>query len=728
MFANIFFVSTYSQGNSRKITNKQQNPGILLSNIFIEKNREYLPKELFQIEADNQFKYKITQIEVSSPTTFWFKINLNKNFSKNYLEIFCPNTLGINVFSLNNMQDSNNSASNNFIELKTFKYGNEYFDINIPNYSNQILVKLKVAKYSHFEIKISDDNSFFKKERILNAFYGFSLGIFILLILYHFILYIKVKEKLYLYYIALVFNAALLVSHGNHLVTIPVDVLFNELIIDLFQVSAIALTIVYLDLLKQFNIAYKLLLTFIPLVIICRLLDILVPGLFSKSLIQAESFLLYLAITVISIISSLRNYKSEKWFILPWIILLVGQILFSIYSIQLFNINEIGRHALEIGVLLNNILLALVFGNKLTHYKNEKKIAEFNELIALSERDKIIHEQNVILETLISERNSEIIDKINLLAKQKQDIEIQNKNIKIRNEELDIINSKLIDKNNEISDQNHELEKQNQLLEEIVNIRTKRLLEEKERSIVADKLKTSFLNNLDQEIQTPMNSITGFSTMLFDSSLTKEKRNEYLGIINYNVDLLLESIDNMVLLARIQANAIKPKFKQFELNTLFINCKEYFEEKTLNRSPIVKLNIDSPHSNHLITINSDYDKIWQVVTKLLNFAIKYTTPGKIYLFYKLLESISGDKETNQHLQIIIKFSGLELEENYNFIFGQQNKMEINKNKSTFINEFGIDIAKGLIEILNGEIEFQSNNDRDIIFSNKIPVLLINEDI
>jgi len=719
-----FVVPSFSQENS--IQEKGITSGLqtVVSKFLIDKDGQYLPEQLFKDTAEFFFKTEIDQIEASSFGTFWFKIKKDTSCKAKHLEIYCPNTEYIKAYTINKNKDTTTYPAKTYIEIQAFQFAKNYFNIQLSACSDQILIKIKVAKYSQLKINLNNENSHFKKERFLNSYIGFSLGILILLMLYHLVLYIKVKENLYLYYIVLVANSAVLITFGNiPLANYSID-RFTEIANDLFQISAISLCIAFLELKKRNIWAYKILLSFIPLIIFCRLFEILYPGLISKILIHAESIILYTTITTIALNSMFRNYKPDKLFIFPWIILLIGQIIFSLFSFHFFNITKNSHHAFEIGILLNAVFLALTFGNKLTMYKNEKKIAESNELKALSERDKVVNDQNKILETLITERNKEIINKISLLAKQKKEIQIQNEKIRISNEELDLINEKLLHKNNEIADQYNKLEKQNQYLEEVVNNRTKKLIEEREKSIVADKLKTSFLNNLDQEIQTPMNSITGFSTMLFDSSLTKDKRNEYLGIINSNVDVLLESIDNMVLLARIQANAIKPKIQQFSINSLFINCKEYFEEKALSYLPKdLKLRIETPHTNQLATIHSDYDKIWLIVTKLLNFAIKYTSHGEIYLFYQLIYQQTNDTKPNQYLIITVRYNMSEIAEKFNLIFGHQNKVEINKNKSVHINEFGIEIAKGLTEILNGEFKIQSNNE-DIIFSNKIPDLSV----
>ena len=710
----LFEFPIYCQGNLNKAASNKFNLSIRISDLLINDNDTLLPHELFKEKSMKLFNKKSSQIQYSSSSLIWCRINVTKNNALKYLVIYCPNISKIQVFYSVPNQNKEDSITISPVELKTNRYRSNYSFVQIPISSADILIKIKIANYSGLDFNLYDENSFFKNQRFYDIFYGLSLGTFTLLILYHLILYFKVKENLYLFFLALIINSTFFSTYYQ-LFTFPSIPLFKDLIYCLFQISAISLCIAFLNLKKRYNWAFKTLLVFLPFLTLFRILNIISPSIFVCALIHVVSILLYSAIIYISVIYSIENHKSGKIFTFSWIILLIGQVLFSIYTFQLVKNNEIGRYALEIGILMNVIFLTLAFGNKLNFYKNEKNIAETNELKALLERDKIIQEQNKILETLISERNKEIIDKINLLANQKQEIENQNMQIKSSNDELNLINEKLSQKNDEIYIQNNELQKQNHELEETINKRTEKLLQEKEKAIVAEKLKTSFLNNLDKEINTPMNSITGFAMLLNDSGLTKEKRNEYLSIINYNVDVLLESIDNMVLLARIQANAIKPKFTNFELNSLFNKYKDYFAEKNFNQLSFgLKLFINSQHSDRSINIQTDYDKIWQIITKLTNFAIKNNSVGEVSLVYELTQIITINNSTKQNLDIIIKFIGFE---------SNQNDSSLIYFKYNTMNDFGIDIAKGLIELLNGNIEIITI-DEGIIFKSKIPVQLV----
>ena len=369
-------------------------------------------------------------------------------------------------------------------------------------------------------------------------------------------------------------------------------------------------------------------------------------------------------------------------------------------------------------------MLALAIGNRLNIYKNEKNTAELKELKAFAEREKIIQDQNIILEQLINDSNSEILEKNEILLNQQKVIEENNQIIKNTIQELEHINQELLNKNNEIDQQNIELQKHHELLEIIVNKRTKKLIAEKERAIVADKLKTSFLNNLTHEVHIPMNAITGYANLLNDKSLTKKKRNGYLSIINKNIDILLESIDNVVILARIQARVLKPKIADFKLHDLISNCYELFKEKLkINGRDSISFQIENLNTSKNLILFADYEKIYQILYKLVDNSLKYTEKGNIKLSYSI-DKQSFNENNSCILKIRIEDTGKGIEkEKLAFIFERFSSVEDDKTKLYHGAGIGLAIVKGMVDILNGKINIESKLNEGSLFEIILPVII-----
>ena len=192
----------------------------------------------------------------------------------------------------------------------------------------------------------------------------------------------------------------------------------------------------------------------------------------------------------------------------------------------------------------NIILLSLVIGNKLNIYSEDEGKARNKELLAYRERDNIISAQKLKLEKIVKERNKEIINKNLELSKYQEEIENQTRKIEQKNYQINTVNQQHLLKNKEIEIQNISLQKNRNELENTVELRTKELEKGKERAIVADTLKTSFLNNLSREIKTPMNAITGYATLILNKAISLTQRNEYLQIIIHNVDYIGSTLNH----------------------------------------------------------------------------------------------------------------------------------------------------------------------------------------
>ena len=179
----------------------------------------------------------------------------------------------------------------------------------------------------------------------------------------------------------------------------------------------------------------------------------------------------------------MKKGNASRLFISAWVLLSLFQVFtLAKYAFQA-DFSTLIQHSEKIGLVLFNILMALSIGSKLSIYKDEKKIAEKLELQSLQEKELFIQEQSIILENLIQERNKEIIEKINLSEKHKQEIEQQNETIKMSSVEIEKINQEhKIKKNLEISEQNKELKIHQKILEEIVSKRTKKFKKVKRKS------------------------------------------------------------------------------------------------------------------------------------------------------------------------------------------------------------------------------------------------------
>ncbi len=675
--------------------------------IYIDSNAKLNIQNISNQNFESLFVSSLNDLNKLKSSSFWFIINIEQPVSQKVLQIYFPNANNLSAYTM--------TSNNRYKQLIVSRNRNDFYIIKANNKNNFILVNIQTTKYFSLILKIFTSKEFFLKERKLNLYYGFIIGVFLLLSLYHLVLFLKVSDRLYLYYIILILTSGLLAIPHSGFIDIKSN-LYYDIVFASFQIACILIGSNYLNF---YNRNKKIVQASIIIVLFANTYGIISPSIFGKYLSHVICIFIYLSILYLTILQIKSKNKSSFWFLFPWITILFAHIYY------LLNLNLIFyyRQSIEVGLLANICFMALAIGNKLNIYKDQKRIAESKELQAFAERDRIIHEQNKILEQLIQERNKKILEKNLALSEKKKEIEEKNVIINETNQRLRQINQELLNKNNEILSQNQELRKHHELLEIIVNKRTKRLLAAKERAIVADKLKTSFLNNLTQEINTPMNSITGFANLLNDKNLTKEKRNEYLLSINKNVEVLLESIDNVVILAKIQARILKAKSKQFRIKELIDKCLEIFTDRlnALGRNE-PKFQIENTNIENGEIILSDYEKIWQILYKLVDNSVKFTEKGYIRIKYGLQKSAA--QNTNYNLTLNIEDSGIGIKkEKLNYILERFSNIEDDKTMLYHETGIGLAIVKGLIDILKGKIQVHSIPGTGTSFYIEIPVAI-----
>lgn len=153
----------------------------------------------------------------------------------------------------------------------------------------------------------------------------------------------------------------------------------------------------------------------------------------------------------------------------------------------------------------------------------------------------------------------------------------------------------------------------------------------KEKAEEADQLKSAFLANMNHEIRTPLNAIVGFSQVLIDEQ-DKEVRKEFAGIIQSNNELLQRLIADVLDISKIESNSMSLLYTQQNLPLLM---KEIYNVILLRIQPGVELILDPCEP---FTLETDRNRLMQVLTNLLTNAVKHTFSGYIRLGYKILES------------------------------------------------------------------------------------------
>lgn len=244
-----------------------------------------------------------------------------------------------------------------------------------------------------------------------------------------------------------------------------------------------------------------------------------------------------------------------------------------------------------------------------------------------------------------------------------------------------------------------------ELLEEVEYLRNRvSMLEERlvENKDLTDRLKTRFLTTVSHEIRTPMNAILGFSNLMVDKNLPYDKREEYLEHIHNNSDNLLNLVDSMIDVSLLETEKLKIKKEKFNLHNLLqqVYCFYNIEKHKMGKNHLAIL-LNKEFKDKDLFIYSDPYRLNQVLSNFLHNALKFTSRGIIEFGYQ----VEADKGK---IHFFVKDSGKGiLYEKAQSIFDKFEKLEDNGSNAGGVG-LGLTLAKGLIELLGGEVWFETN--------------------
>ena len=227
-------------------------------------------------------------------------------------------------------------------------------------------------------------------------------------------------------------------------------------------------------------------------------------------------------------------------------------------------------------------------------------------------------------------------------------------------------------------------------------------LRDKEKIEESNRLKSAFLANMSHEIRTPLNAIVGFSNLLAETCHSEETR-EFCEIIETNNELLLQLVNDILDLSKIEAGQMDFIYSEFNVSTLFRSLYQTFQSRVKDG---VTLYCEIPEQD--CVIYSEKNRLTQVITNFLTNACKFTFQGSIRMGYK---------EREDGLYFYVKDTGKGIErKNLPHVFERFAKFD------SFIQGtgLGLSICQTILENLHGKIGVESEEGKGSTFWFTIP--------
>jgi len=262
-----------------------------------------------------------------------------------------------------------------------------------------------------------------------------------------------------------------------------------------------------------------------------------------------------------------------------------------------------------------------------------------------------------------------------------------------------------------LKEQNEEYETLNEELSE----RNGELIRAKEKAEESDRLKSAFLANMSHEIRTPMNGIIGFSDMINIPDISDQKRKFYAEIIKSSSHQLLNIVNDIVDISKIEAGIVEVNSNELNLNDLMLDLFSFYKPATQKNN--INLYLNKGLNDEDAQIISDETKLRQIMNNLISNALKFTHEGHVKFGYTLKKEFIEFFVEDTGIGIPIDQQELVFDR-----FRQAKRDEIHNYGGTGL---GLAIAKAFVSKLYGQLSLYSKPGKGTTFYFTIPYLPVN---
>lgn len=227
----------------------------------------------------------------------------------------------------------------------------------------------------------------------------------------------------------------------------------------------------------------------------------------------------------------------------------------------------------------------------------------------------------------------------------------------------------------------------------------------KEKAENADLSKSAFLANMSHEIRTPLNAITGFAEILASAN-TEEEKTQYQEIIKMNADLLLQLVNDILDMSKIEAGTLEFVYTKVDINLLLSDLRQLFQMRVNDAGGNIQI-IAEP-GLPACTIETDRNRIAQVLSNFTTNAIKFTQKGTISIGYEA-------RDTELYFYVTDTGAGIPADK-LPEVFDRF--VKLNKDKKG--TGLGLSISKTIVNKLEGQIGADSVEGKGSTFWFTIP--------
>lgn len=245
-------------------------------------------------------------------------------------------------------------------------------------------------------------------------------------------------------------------------------------------------------------------------------------------------------------------------------------------------------------------------------------------------------------------------------------------------------------------------------LNHVLKDKNKQLIEAKAQAEKLTQVKSQFISTVSHELRTPLYGVVGITSLLLEDKDVLDKHKQLLGSLKFSGDYLLNLINNVLQISKIESNKVrlaKTPTNLFKLSQNLLNSFEY-QAKSKDNELILEVPNDLPDA-----LNVDSLRLSEILINLIGNASKFTEKGRIWLRIKIL-----NKENNTiYIRYEVEDSGVGIpDDKKDFVFEKFSQVDRESNKVEGTG-LGLSIVKNLLEMMDSKVHLESNEGRGAKF-------------
>jgi two-component system NtrC family sensor kinase len=365
-----------------------------------------------------QSHMQVPNLELST-SVFWLRFTVSNESSESQLLLSLDYpTLGVCEFyyPVNGVYKSEKVSDNNPFGKRKYQHQDFLFDVKVPIHSTATFyLKVQSNEQMVLPFVLGTPQKVAETKLTRDLLWGVLIGILLVMILYNTFVFISTKDVSYLYYVLYTLFIALtqtsLSGYTYRFIFPNSPMVFNMGIIIFNALGGIAFSLFaqsFLGIKEKMPVmgkVFKFIILLYCLTIIVRLFGY---PLVSYRMTDVTALVVTVSTYIVIIKLSLNGYRPAKFFLLAWTMFFTGIVLFVLRNLGVLPYNSYTNYIMPIGTAIEVILLSLALADRINIFKAEKEKSQEETLRVLQENEKIVREQNVILELKVTERTMEL--------------------------------------------------------------------------------------------------------------------------------------------------------------------------------------------------------------------------------------------------------------------------------------------------------------------------------